>query len=111
MEIERKQLKRVDYLTVRGRVDGSTAPLLDAALREGLQHGRYKIVVDLSGVEFISSAGLKTLISVRNQARRFNRGDLVLTNVPQRIQGVLELTGLDQVFTTARDGVEAVGLF
>lgn len=111
MDVKTKRLKRVDLITVSGRVDGNSAPQLEATIKELLQAGRYRIVADLSGVEFISSAGLKALISGRNEGRKFNRGDLVLTRVPPRIRGVLELTGLDHVFKTYDDPVEAVGSF
>lgn len=111
MEINTRRLKRVDVITISGRVDGNTAPQLDETLKELLRRGRYRLVADLAGLDFISSAGLKVLISARNEARRFNRGDLVLVGVPPRIQGVLELTGLDRVFRTYDDAVEAVGSF
>ena len=69
MDISHKQLERVDVLKVAGRVDHQTAPDLEKALREVINQGRHNIVVDLSDVSYISSAGLKALQSTAKSAR------------------------------------------
>ena len=111
MEVKTKQLKRVDIVDVSGRVDSATAPRLEAALRDITGHDRYHIVVDLGGVEYLSSAGLRVLVSALKQARRWNRGDVRLARVPVRVRDVLQLAGLDVLFRTYEDPVDAVGSF
>jgi anti-sigma B factor antagonist len=68
-------------------------------------------VADLNDLEFISSAGLRVLISILKDCQRYNRGDLRLVNVPQRIIDVLEMAGLDALFKMYTNVTEAVGSF
>jgi anti-sigma B factor antagonist len=111
MEVKTRQLKRVDVIEVSGRVDSGTAPQLEAALQEIIAQNRFRIVVDMHGLEYLSSGGLRVLVSALKQVRRWNRGDLRLANLPERIKGVMQLAGLDALFTSFDTLVEAVGSF
>jgi anti-sigma B factor antagonist len=111
MEVRTQQLKRVDFVQVSGRVDSATAPQLEAALQGILDQERFRIVVDMQDLEYLSSAGLRVLVSTLKQAKRWNRGDLRLANVPPRIEKVFKLAGLDALFQTFDSAVEAVGSF
>jgi len=111
MEVKARQLKRVDLVEVSGRIDSATAPQLEATLQAIMGQDRFRIVVDMQGVEYLSSAGLRVLVAALKQARRWNRGDIRLANVPPRIQGVLQLAGLDALFHSFDSAVDAVGSF
>jgi anti-sigma B factor antagonist len=111
MEISIKQLKRVDVVTVSGRIDSSTAPELERALHSLLDADRFRICLDLENLEYLSSAGIKILISTLKTCKRWNRGDLRLANVPPYIAEVLELAGLTPLFKIYPNLVEAVGSF
>ena len=110
MEITEKALKRVYYITLRGRLDADSAPQLDAVL-DAFEQGYFRIVLDLEGVTHISSRGLTCLIRARKIARRFNRGDVYLVNLQQRVRDALDLAGLLNFFPIYDDPVEAVGNF
>ncbi|MGB9593258.1 MAG: STAS domain-containing protein [Anaerolineae bacterium] len=109
MDIEVKQLKRASLVKVSGRVDSSNAPDLEKALKELMEQGHFRIVVDMSGLNFISSAGLRVLISTAKTCRRWNRGDVYLAALPPHIMETFELAGLTRVFKIFPDAVEAVG--
>lgn len=109
MDIETKQLKRASLVKVSGRVDSSNAPDLEKGLQELMEQGQFRIVVDMSGLDFISSAGLRVLISTAKTCRRWNRGDVYLAALPQPIMETFELAGLTRVFKIFPDVVEAVG--
>jgi anti-sigma B factor antagonist len=111
MEITIKQFKSCDMLIVSGRVDSSTAPQLTEALEGITNNGRYKIVLDMSGLEYMSSAGFRALISGQRVCKRYNRGEIVLAAVTERIHEALELAGFTELFKTFADPVEAVGNF
>ena len=111
MEIVKKQLKRVDVLEVSGRIDGSSAPALSAALQEIMDAQRYRIVVDLGNVSYISSAGLRSLVAGLKSCKRWNRGDLRLANIRGTIAEVLDMAGLTPLFEIYADPVDAVGSF
>ena len=111
MEITTKQLKRVDVVAVSGRVDSSTAPDLDEVLTSIVDADRYHICMDLENLEYLSSAGIKVLISTLKTCKRWNRGDLRLANAPPRIVEVFDLAGLTPLFKIYPNLVEAVGSF
>jgi anti-sigma B factor antagonist len=111
IKITTKEYKRVDLIAVEGRVDSSTAPQLEKALRKIIDNGRYRIVVDLSETDFMSSAGLRALLSALKQVRRFNRGDLRLAALSSKVKKAFELAGLGVVFQVFDNSVDAVGSF
>ncbi len=111
MEVTTRQLKRVDLVQVVGRVDSATAPQLEAALQGVTAQERFHIVIDMHGLEYLSSAGLRVLVSTLKNVRRWNRGDLRLADVPPRIKEVLKLAGLDVLFQVYDNTTDAVGSF
>jgi len=111
MEITTKQLKRVDLVTVSGRIDSATALELDRVLKSIVDAGRFSICMDLKDLEYISSAGVQVLISILKTCKPWNRGDLRLTNMPPYIAEVFELAGLTPLFKIYPNIVEAVGSF
>lgn len=111
IRISIREYKRVDLIAVDGRVDSSTAPQLDKALQKIIDNGRYRIVVDLSETDFMSSAGLRALLSALKQVRRFNRGDLRLAGISPKVKKAFELAGLLVVFHVFDNSVDAVGSF
>jgi len=111
LDIDIRNLKRVSVVSIKGRVDSSNAPELESAFHSLMDNGRYRLVADLGGLEYISSAGLRVLVSTLKACRRYNRGDLRLSNVPPRIAEVLDLAGMTPLFKIFDDTVGAVGSF
>jgi len=111
MEIATKQYKHCDVVTVAGRVDSSTAPQLSAALEAIISAGRYKIVLDLTHLEYMSSAGFRALIAAQRNCKHHNQGEVVLADVPENINNALELAGFTTLFKIFKDLTSAVGHF
>ncbi len=111
MEVTTKQLRRCDLVTVKGRIDADSVKELDQALDAIKNVGRYKIVLNMKDVTYVSSAGLSELIDTQNTCKQLNRGELVLAEVPPRIKEVLDLAGLTPLFKIVDSEVEAVGSF
>jgi anti-sigma B factor antagonist len=111
MRIDTKQFKRVDLLNVSGRVDSSNAHILEQHLKGIMDRGQFRIVIDLSEMQFLSSAGIRILIAGVKTARRWNRGDVRLAAVPTPIKETFELAGLTPIFRMFDTTVEAVGSF
>ncbi len=109
MEITSKQFKHCDLLTIKGRVDSATSPKLSEALDAIAAEGRFKIVLDLALLEYMSSAGFRALISAQRNCKRYNRGEVVLANVPGNINDALELAGFTTLFRIFPDITSAVG--
>ncbi len=111
MEITTTPFKHCVLIKVDGRVDSATAPKLSEAV-QGIQHaGKYKIVLDMEGVEFISSSGLWVLVNAQKNSKRYNRGEIVLACVPQRIHAALDLAGFIPFFKLFDNVTTAVGSF
>lgn len=111
MDIEKNELKRCVLLTPHGRIDSATAPELQKEINETTEEGNYKLVLDFSDVDFISSAGLWVLVNAQKKCKRFNRGEVVLANVPERIHDALDLAGFIPYFKMFEDSTTAVGSF
>ncbi len=110
MNIETRELKHVSVVTVSGRVDSSTAPDFQAALQALLDAEHNQIVVDFKDVDYLSSAGLRVLVSTQKAAQKAG-GGLRLTQLSTRVMEVFELAGLTPVFEIYPDLIEAVGSF
>jgi anti-sigma B factor antagonist len=111
MEVTTIQYKHCDLIKAKGRIDSSTANQLAEALDAITNEGRFKIVLDLSEVEYMSSAGLRVLIGTQKLCKRYNRGEVMLTLVPKRIYDALELAGFVPLFKFFDDLLAAVGSF
>ena len=90
-------------LCVQGEVHSVDARELERHLVTGLQTSRSDLVVDLSGVGFITSEGLGALVRARQQARRLGI-EMLLVAPPEPAVGVLRATGLTKVFTLLEPG-------
>lgn len=110
MQISSRDLKRVNVVTVSGRVDSAAAPDLEKALQDLLESRRHQIVMELAEVEYMSSAGLRALVSALKTAKKAG-GDVVIAQPSERVREVIDLAGLTSVFTMYEDTLEAVGSF
>lgn len=87
----------VKVISVGGRVDGFSAPELENALQAAINEKHYKLVVDLGGTEFMSSAGMRALLKARMEAQD-KKGELRLAAPSTFILDSLKLVGLDKLF-------------
>jgi anti-sigma B factor antagonist len=111
MEVTTQEFKHCDLIAVKGRVDSATAPAFAKALEKVNENGRFKIAIEMSGLEYMSSAGFRALLASQRNCKRYNRGELILVAVPERIREALELAGFTELFKTFDDTVAAVGSF
>ncbi|MBB5998877.1 STAS domain-containing protein [Streptomonospora salina] len=93
-------------VAVRGEIDLYTAPQLQSGLVDALEDGARRLVVDMSRVEFCDSTGMSVLLSVMKRARAAD-GDLELVAPKPAVRKILEVTGLDAVFTV-QDSTDAL---
>lgn len=111
METTEKAYKRYTILRVSGRVDAETAPNLEKQVNKVFNQGQYHVVVDMSGVDFISSAGLRVLVTALKKSRRYNRGDVRLAALSARLKEAFQLVGFNKLFQIFDDVQDAVGSF
>jgi anti-sigma B factor antagonist len=112
MEIKAETMKRCELLSVSGRVDSSTAPELEKVLLGLIQSGQKNIVVNMKDTDFISSAGLKALLSALMKVRKMiPAGDVVISEIRPGPRESFDLVGFDRLFTFYDDNMRAVGSF
>ena len=111
MKVESTQYKHCDLIKASGRVDSATSHQLSEVMDKLTESGRFKIVFDMSEVEYMSSAGLRVLIATQKTCKRYNRGEIVLAVVPKRIYEALELAGFIPLFRFFDNVLDAVGHF
>jgi anti-sigma B factor antagonist len=97
-------------LGVTGSIDALSAAQLETAMNEQLAKGHRRVVLDLGGVEFTSSTGLRLILSGAKEARR-RGGDLRLAAVRPPVLRVLELSGFLGILKTYADCDAAVASF
>ena len=103
--------KRCDLVKMDGRIDSLTAPKLEEALKSITEQNRFKIVFDMSDVNFMSSKGWWVLIEAQKLCKRYRRGELKLVNVQPAIRDSLNLVGMGSYFQIFEDVTAAVGSF
>jgi anti-sigma B factor antagonist len=103
MEINVKSVGQVTVVEIAGDIDSNTAPHAQERILPLVQQGS-KILLDMSGVEYMSSAGLRMLLSMYRQISRGN-GSIVLVGLGEEIKDTMSVTGFLNFFTT-RDTVE-----
>jgi anti-anti-sigma factor len=110
MDATVEQVGQVALVRVTGSVDGLTADALQTTLREQLDAGSSRVVADLSGVDYTSSAGLRTLLATMKLARQ-NGGDLRLAAVQPAVLRVLDLSGFTTILKLYPDAAAAIASF
>jgi anti-sigma B factor antagonist len=111
MHVGVRQIQDVVILDLKGRL---TAGLGDQILRDAidelLAEGRRQILLNLSDVAFVDSAGIGELVAGLKTARRFG-ADLKLLNLGERVYSTLDMARLLPTFETYHDEAEAVRSF
>lgn len=83
-------------ITLTGRLDTTTAPQLETELKQNIS-GVNELVLDLAALEYLSSAGLRVLLSAQKVMNR--QGNMVVRNVNEIIMEIFEVTGFVDVLT------------
>lgn len=91
---------------VRGEVDLRTSPRLRVLLLEAAANLSGPLLLDLSGVSYMDSSGVGTMVYVKRELERRGRR-FVLIGLQQRVRGVFEITHLDKFFTIVENVDEA----
>lgn len=108
--IETRKLRPdIIFISVRGFLDAHTYEELDRVIGECYDQGVHKLVVDLSRLDYISSAGAGVFIGNIGTAQD-NDGNIVLVKPSPNVREIFDLLGLSQIFTFAQDTDSAVKL-
>jgi anti-anti-sigma factor len=109
MEIQTQEYKRVAVVAVTGRVDSSTSADLEAALQSLIDRGKKNLVVDMAGVEFLSSSGLRVLVNAFKACK--GSGDMCIAQPSERAASSLSIAGVDTLFSVYPTREAAIASF
>ena len=96
MTIEIKKKNEETVIEIVGRLDTITAPALDKTINEDISDTK-KLVLDIKGVEYISSAGLRVLLSTQKKMQKI--GTMKVINACEEVMEVFEMTGFADILT------------
>ena len=94
MTIEIKKNETETIIEIVGRLDTITAPALDKTINEDVGDTK-NLVLDVKGVEYISSAGLRVLLSAQKKMQKI--GSMKVINVCEEVMDVFEMTGFADI--------------
>ena len=94
MTIEIKKTETETIIEIVGRLDTITAPALDKTINEDIGDTK-NLVLDVKGMEYISSAGLRVLLSAQKKMQKI--GSMKLTGVCEQVMEVFEMTGFADI--------------
>lgn len=100
----------VTLIEASGRIDSSNANQLGDALSGVIDEGQTQLVLDLSGVGYMSSAGLREIVSALKKLRRA-AGDLRIAQPSPRVVEVIEMSGLDSELRVYATQAEAISSY
>ena len=96
MTIEIKKSVEETVIEIVGRLDTVTAPALDKTVNEDIGDTK-NLVLDLNGLEYISSAGLRVLLAAQKKMQKI--GSMKVTGVCEEVMEVFEMTGFADILT------------
>lgn len=100
LEIQPNHQPTYSVLTLKGRLDVVTSPELDKALQETENNKQNSIIIDMAGVDYISSAGLRVLLS-GTKRQTAKKKKLVLANLTGAVVEIIRIAGFNQIFVIA----------
>ena len=96
MMIEIKKNIEETTIEIVGRLDTTTAPSLEKTINEDIV-GTKNLILDLKGLEYISSAGLRILLGAQKKMQK--TGSMKVINVCENVMDVFEITGFADILT------------
>src|SRR5574343_93368 len=110
MKIQATNRADIHALELSGELDYHSSPELREKLTELTSKQAPKILVDLSGVDYMDSSGIATFVEAFQKAKRY-QGRLVLAALTPTVRGVFEIAKLDSIFEISATVAEAVKCF
>jgi len=105
-EVAREDHSEVSILRLKGFLDAHTAPNFEQAIQELIEEKRFKIIVSMSDLNYISSAGLGVFMGFIEEIREKD-GDIKLTNMTDKVYKVFDLLGFPALYQIFKEEAEA----
>ncbi len=110
MDIEEKKAGQAYIITLNGRLDAYSSNELDKRINMLIDEGNMELVVNLDGVDYISSSGLRVMLSAVKKLRKMD-GDIRLACLKPYVMEVFDISGFTQLFQIFEREEEAINSF
>lgn len=110
MKITVSRQSGISIIHVTGNIDSLTSDEAQAFLDEEIKNKQIRIIVDLAQVDYMSSAGLRVLLTSLKSTRQ-SGGDLYLVELQSNVHQVLDLAGFTSIFKIFSTSAEALDAF
>lgn len=110
MEIKEEKRGDIKIIGLSGRLDAQTSPGVEERLINILNQGERRLVIDFSNLTYISSVGLRVLVSLAKNVQK-TKGKLVLAALNNHIQEIFTIAGFTSIFSIYPTCDEAVAHF
>jgi anti-anti-sigma factor len=107
MDIEQERDGDVVIVRLSGRLDSSAAPSAEERLSAALSGAPPRLAIDMSGLDYISSAGLRVLLVLAKKVQQ-QKGKVVLGGLIANVREVFSVSGFDTIFSIEADRASAV---
>lgn len=110
VRVKEEEIADVLVLRISGRLDAVSSPTMEKQLLGIVEGGRHKIMLDFSGVDYLSSAGMRMLLAVTKRLKSLS-GAFVVCSVRDNVMDVLKMSGFDHVLDLAPGEEQAMAKF
>jgi anti-anti-sigma factor len=110
MEISQKEENGIVFIAIKGRLDADSSPEAEKVVKDILKGQTNRILFDLGALEYLSSAGLRILLSAAKEMRR-REGKIVLCDLNEFVKEIFEVSGFQSLIPIAESvesGIEAI---
>ncbi len=100
----------ITILRLEGRLDASSSPELESKLNEQIGQNRLKILVDFSRLDYLSSAGMRLLLSTTKKLKA-KEGKLMLVSINDEVMEIIKMAGFErilQIFNTEKEAFDSL---
>ena len=105
MEISQKEENGIVFIAIKGRLDADSSPEAEQVVKDVLKGQTSRLLFDLGNLEYLSSAGLRVLLSAAKEMRR-KEGKIVLCALNEFVKEIFEVSGFQSLIPIA-ETVEA----
>lgn len=109
LKIEEEKKDNKTLVRIEGRLDTSSSPILEKKINNLMEEQKLHLVLDFAGVEYLSSAGMRVLLSATKKVKAKN-GGLVIFAVIDEVLEIIKMAGFERILSICDDEEEALKL-
>ncbi|MCH9612608.1 MAG: putative anti-sigma factor antagonist BtrV [Chlamydiia bacterium] len=110
MDLVNEQRDGCELIRIDGRLDAETAVQAENRINQLLEGKSKKVILDLAKVDYLSSAGIRLILSLTKKLKT-EEGKLVVCNLHEDVSQIIKMAGFEQILNIATDENAAIGQF